>query len=117
MAFARPPRVIESTRRSRKRAPTRTTRHDPRCWRPHRAAGPGRLTPAEETTMPGLVIKGVSEDVPDLSCTSWLDDPALRLKMGEDGAPRPPNTWIRAIVLHTTRGIPGGTDTRPQKIL
>ncbi|WP_394826582.1 N-acetylmuramoyl-L-alanine amidase [Pendulispora albinea] len=37
--------------------------------------------------------------------------------MGEDGARRPPGTWIRALVLHTTRGIPGGRDLRPQKIL
>ncbi len=67
--------------------------------------------------MPGLIIGAAPESVPGLTCTSWHDNPKLRLHIGEDGAPRPPGTWIRAIVLHTTRGIPGGTDLRPQKIL
>ncbi|WP_394825044.1 peptidoglycan recognition family protein [Pendulispora albinea] len=67
--------------------------------------------------MPGLILDGVAELVPGLECLSWHDDPALRLKIGEDGARRPPGTWIRALVLHTTRGIPGGTDRRQQKIL
>jgi len=67
--------------------------------------------------MPGLVIRGASESVPGLSSTSWLDDKGLRLQIGEDGARRAPNTWIRAIVLHTTRGIPGGSDPRPQRVL
>jgi peptidoglycan hydrolase-like protein with peptidoglycan-binding domain len=67
--------------------------------------------------MPGLVIGGALELVPGLTCSSWHDDPALRLKIGEDGAPRHAGTWIRAVVLHTTRGIPGGKDQRPQKVL
>src|SRR3712207_974384 len=66
--------------------------------------------------MPGFVIDGQQEDVLGLSVRSWLDDPALRLEIGEDGRPRF-TRWIRAITLHTTRGIPGGRDHRPQKIL
>jgi hypothetical protein len=45
---------------------------------------------------------------------NFLDEPKFKLKP-TDGKPRP-NTWVRGIVLHTTRGIPGGKDRRPQVI-
>ena len=74
-------------------------------------------------SMSGLVIGGKVVPVPGLVCTSWLDDPRLRLRIGKtdgrknDGKPRSASTWVRGIVLHTTRGIPGGKDKRPQVIL
>jgi len=67
--------------------------------------------------MPGFVIDGKVEQPSSLRVLSWLDDPSLRLKIGEDGKARDSSTWIRGIVLHTTKGIPGGSDKRPQKIL
>jgi hypothetical protein len=70
--------------------------------------------------MPGVVIDGVQTDVPGLRVASWFDDPRLRLRVGQpraanDGRPRQ-TRWIRSIVLHTTKGIPGGKDLRPQVI-
>lgn len=73
--------------------------------------------------MGGLVIGGEIVPVPGLVCTSWHDDPRLRLRIGmkdgrkNDGKPRSASTWVRGIVFHTTRGIPGGKDLRPQVIL
>jgi len=72
--------------------------------------------------MPGLVVNGQQIVVPGLNVTSWLDDPALRLQIAprpdgqRDGAPRDPNIWVRSIVVHTTGGIPGGKNLRPQTI-
>jgi hypothetical protein len=63
----------------------------------------------------GLVINGTRELVPGLEVESFHDNPSLRL-MGEDVRPRHTG-WIRQIVIHTTKGIPGGSDPRPQKIL
>jgi hypothetical protein len=66
--------------------------------------------------MPGLVIDGKVEEIPGIRVLSWYDDPVLRLKMGEDMRQRY-TRWIRGICLHTTKGIPGGKDLRPQKVL
>lgn len=63
----------------------------------------------------GIILGGKRERPPGLECTNWLDDPVLRLRKGEDFRERR-ETWIRQIVLHTTRGIPGGNDQRPQDI-
>lgn len=65
--------------------------------------------------MSGFVVNGVAEDVPGIRCRSWLDNPVLRLN-GEDKRVRK-TTWIRGITLHTTKGIPGGSDHRPQVII
>lgn len=65
--------------------------------------------------VPGLVLNGQVHEAPGLTCTNWLDDPRLRLKR-EDYRTRPADTWLRAIVLHTTKGIPGGDDLRSQVI-
>jgi hypothetical protein len=60
----------------------------------------------------GVVINGVPELVPGLRVNNWLDKPGLRLGPGDF---RPRKTkWIRQIVLHTTKGIPGGNDERKQ---
>jgi hypothetical protein len=71
--------------------------------------------------MPGVVINGQQVEVPGLVVANWHDDPRLRLRIGEkgqhnDGRARR-TKWIRSIILHTTKGIPGGRDNRPQKIL
>lgn len=64
----------------------------------------------------GVVIHGKVEEVPGVAVRSWLDKSLLRLNMGEDGRSRF-TRWVRSIVLHTTKGIPGGRDQRPQQIL
>ncbi len=64
----------------------------------------------------GLVIDGADVQVPGLTAVSWRDDPSVRLKMGQDGRLRRPGEKVRRIVLHTTRGIPGGHDQRPQVV-
>ena len=51
-----------------------------------------------------------------LDGATWPDDASLALKLGEDGRKRR-GTPITHVVLHTTRGIPGGRDQRPQVIL
>jgi hypothetical protein len=58
----------------------------------------------------GLVIDGADESVPGLSVVSWRQQGGPpRLKDGEDCRGRF-TRWVRGIVLHTTKGIPGGTD-------
>lgn len=52
--------------------------------------------------MSGLIIDGVEEHVPGIESFSWLDDAKLRLTAGDGRARR--TTWVRSIVLHTTRG-------------
>jgi hypothetical protein len=59
-----------------------------------------------------IVIDGSRTDIPGLVTRCWDDDPALRATAhggGPRGAP-----WVRSVVLHTTRGVPGGRDARPQ---
>lgn len=63
----------------------------------------------------GLVINGTRELVPGLEVENFHDNPSLRL-MGEDVKPRRTPPWIRQILVHTTKGIPGGDDPRPQDI-
>lgn len=71
--------------------------------------------------MPGVVIDGIPTEVPGLTVSSWHDDPRLRLRIGQPGGASDgrlrKTRWVRSIVLHTTKGIPGGKDRRPQKIL
>lgn len=67
------------------------------------------------STTTGLIISGQRELVPGLRCSSWLDDPALTLTDEDKRTRKTP--WVRGIVLHTTKGIPGGADHRPQVLL
>ncbi|MFO0623294.1 MAG: peptidoglycan recognition family protein [Polyangia bacterium] len=64
----------------------------------------------------GVIVDGNVEEVSGLIIRSWLDPNGLRLTT-PDREPRSETEWIHAIVLHTTRGIPGGADQRRQKIL
>lgn len=63
-----------------------------------------------------LILKGVDKEVPGLVTTNWRDDRSIRLRMGNDGRVRP-KPRIRRIFIHSTKGIPGGKDQRPQVIL
>ena len=66
----------------------------------------------------GLLIGGKKVPVPGIDVSNYLDDPRLRLAPG-DMRPRTPKEkiWVHLVVVHTTGGIPGGSDLRPQKIL
>ena len=66
--------------------------------------------------MPGLVLAGQTFDVPGLEIVNWHDDPRLRLRAVEDMRARRTGERVRMVVLHTTKGIPGGRDRRPQDI-
>ncbi len=59
--------------------------------------------------MSGIVADGIQIEVPGWPSVSWLDEPALRLKLPEDGEAR--RTRPRSIGLHTTRG------TMPQPLI
>jgi hypothetical protein len=64
----------------------------------------------------GVIIDGKDEGVPGLTIENWIANPGVpRLKRGEDCRQRF-TRWVRGIVLHTTRGIPGGSDHRAQLI-
>jgi len=71
--------------------------------------------------MPALIINGRECVVPGLTVVNFRDDPRLALRIGQpdgsnDGKTRAGNAWIRLVVLHTTKGIPGGADKRSQDI-
>lgn len=55
--------------------------------------------------MSGLVLGGAPEGVPGLVVGSWLDDARLRITAPDAVPRRDRRRWIRAIVLHTTKGI------------
>jgi hypothetical protein len=63
-----------------------------------------------------LIVNGSPEDVPGLVTRSWLDDSRFSLTPGED-VRRRGTTWIRSIVLHTTKGLPAKVGDPEQKIL
>lgn len=70
--------------------------------------------------MPGLVIGGREVQVPGVIVRNFKDDPKLALRVGRpdgnnDGKRR--SAPISIIVIHTTKGIPGGKDKRQQLIL
>ena len=77
----------------------------------------GRATSTGMGGFMGFIIDGRNEVVDGLPCVSWQDDDRIpRLSRGGDARPRS-TRWLRGIVLHTTRGIPGGRDRRAQKIV
>lgn len=63
---------------------------------------------------PGLTVEGKPIPVKD-----FLADPKLAILTPEDGRMRSASaTWpVRHVILHTTKGIPGGTNKTPQKVL
>lgn len=56
--------------------------------------------------------------VPGMDVINFLDDPRLRLD-STDVRPRSTRErdWVHLVVMHSTGGIPGGSDMRPQSIL
>jgi hypothetical protein len=62
-----------------------------------------------------IMVDGFPETPSGFKSISWLDQPKLRLAHGSD-CRRRTDRWIRGIVLHTTKGIPGGKDRRPQDV-
>lgn len=56
--------------------------------------------------------------VPGIDVVNYLDDPRLRLAPGDRRARSPrERSWVHLFVKHTTGGIPGGSDLRPQLIV
>ncbi len=69
--------------------------------------------------MPGLIIDGKEVQVPGVSIRNFRDDQKLALRVGRpdgmnDGGVR--TLPVTLVVIHTTKGIPGGTDKREQVI-
>lgn len=69
--------------------------------------------------MPGLIIRGREVPVPGVKVVNYKDDPKLALRVGRadgnnDGKKR--TGPVSLVVVHTTKGIPGGSDKRPQDI-
>lgn len=69
--------------------------------------------------MPGLIIGGKEVDVPGVNIRNFKDEPKLALRVGRpdgnnDGKLR--TAPVTIIGLHTTKGIPGGSDKREQVI-
>lgn len=66
----------------------------------------------------GIILAGKAVAMPGFDIENFLDNPALKLASG-DVRPRSSHeqAFIHLIVMHSTGGIPGGTDLRPQTIL
>lgn len=62
-----------------------------------------------------IVVDGRRIDIPGVVSTCWDDDPSLAVT-SHGGKPRK-TKWIRAVVIHTTKGIPGGKIRKPQYLL
>ena len=65
----------------------------------------------------GIVLEGKAVPMPGLDIANFLDSRALKLATGDVRwrSARERNN-IHLIVVHTTGGIPGGSDLRPQVI-
>ncbi len=64
--------------------------------------------------MRGVVMNGSVVPVPGIDIQNYLENPKLAILVPEDGYVSSENWRARNITLHTTRGIPGGKDQRPQ---
>jgi hypothetical protein len=68
--------------------------------------------------MPGLIIGGKEVEVPGVPIRNFKDEPKLALRVGKapsDGE-TPRDFPVSLIVLHTTKGIPGGSNKTPQTL-
>jgi len=63
----------------------------------------------------GAIVNGQAELADGLEIENYLDNPVLRLRKGEDVRDRR-QTWIRQVIIHTTKGIPGGGNKTEQDI-
>lgn len=70
--------------------------------------------------MPGLIIGGKEVEVPGLKVRNYKDDPKLALRVNQPGGGNdgesPRKHPVSLIVLHTTKGIPGGSNKTPQRL-
>ena len=65
----------------------------------------------------GIVIEGQPVLVPGIPVANYLDDPGLKLAPGDQRMRTArEHSWVHLVVMHTTEGIPGGSDLRPQVI-
>jgi hypothetical protein len=65
----------------------------------------------------GVVMNGKAIQVANLDVDNFLDNPRLALAPDDVRArSEREREWIHLIVMHTTGGIPGGKDLRPQAI-
>lgn len=68
--------------------------------------------------MPGLIIGGKEVEVPGVAVRNFKDEPKLALRVkhpnGANDGESPRKYPVTLVVLHTTKGIPGGRDKRPQ---
>lgn len=64
----------------------------------------------------GLVIDGARVLVPGVVVENWHDNPSHRLRIPNDGRTRP-HKRVCGVVIHSTHGVPGNTDRRPQRVL
>jgi hypothetical protein len=65
----------------------------------------------------GLIIGGQRVPVQGIDVTNFFDNPRLKLASGDVRLRASwERDWVHLIVMHTTGGIPGGTDLRPQLI-
>lgn len=65
--------------------------------------------------MGNLILAGKPYKVDGLAITNFVDDPSLKAAPNDTGARRP-SAWVRLIINHTTKGIPGGKNKTPQTI-
>jgi hypothetical protein len=65
----------------------------------------------------GVMIDGKAVEIAKMDVQNFVDNPKLKLA-ADDVRPRTAKEqeWIHLIVVHTTGGIPGGKDLRPQVI-
>jgi len=64
--------------------------------------------------MSGVIMNGRVVPVPGIDVQNYLENPKLAIKVPEDGYVSTENWRARNVTLHTTKGIPGGKDQRPQ---
>lgn len=66
----------------------------------------------------GVILDGKAVLMPGFDIQNFVDNPKLRLGTGDFRQRKPQEKAnIHLIVMHTTGGIPGGFDLRPQTIL
>lgn len=66
----------------------------------------------------GLVLDGKPTLLPGFDIENFVDNPALKLAPGDVRLRNSrEKSFVHLIVMHTTGGIPGGTDLRPQTVL
>ncbi|MCG8420707.1 MAG: N-acetylmuramoyl-L-alanine amidase [Proteobacteria bacterium] len=64
--------------------------------------------------MAGLIINGKEVDVEGVDIVNFVDRPDIALDRGDGGKRR--TKWVRMQIDHTTKGIPGGKNRKPQSI-